>query len=158
MNKNQKIIITIMLFLMAFILIYPPVSTPLIGESMWLPNGRYFLFSFAVKQYKSQWYQSEIPKEHTVQIDVKRLTIELLLIICLGGAMAILSGLEKEKERWERMKMNKGQRITLAIMLFCIAGIIGFSGKGYHWSWDDIFTTVALGMGVFILLGLKKRK
>jgi len=53
--------------------------------------------------------------------------------------------------------MNKSQKITLAIMLFCMAGIIGFSGAGYYWSWDDIFVIAALGMGVFILLGLKKR-
>jgi len=85
-----------MLFVMAFILIYPPVSSPIIGESMWLPNGRCFLFSFSIKRYRSSgWYQSSVPKEYSRQIDVKRLTIELLLIVCLGGAMAILLGLKK---------------------------------------------------------------
>ena len=96
MNKSQKIIITIMLLIMAFILIYPPVSTPLLGESIWLPNGRYLLLSFAVKPHIAE--RGGVPKKSKIQIDAKRLTIELLLIVCLGGATAILFDLKKKKK------------------------------------------------------------
>ena len=81
MNKTQKIIIAIGLFIMAFILFYPPVGV--VGPNFQLPEGRKIIFSLQAR----------------INIDLKRLLAELLFIFCLGASITILCGLKHKDLR-----------------------------------------------------------
>ena len=88
MNNAQKITIAITLLSMTFILIYPPV-VKIQAPSYLLPAGRNFLFSFPESE---DWEGLG-----DLQINIKKLTAELLAIACMGGTLVILFGLKTRR-------------------------------------------------------------
>lgn len=87
MNKAQKITIIIFLLMMFFILMYPPVGRIFGPTTEVFPVGRNLIFSFP----------QELEEDFSrIQVDIKRLTVELLAVACLGGALMILFGLKKK--------------------------------------------------------------
>lgn len=88
MNKAQKIVIACILLVMFVILIYPPIAfmSPAEGQIVLYQEGRCFIFSFPTA-----------PSSYSeVQINIKKLIVELLAIGFLGGAFIILFSLKKE--------------------------------------------------------------
>jgi len=88
MNKAQKIIMAIALLVMFFILIYPP-KVYITRDGNLFPFGRGIIFSFPKSEYVAGFSQ--------LQIDIKRLSVELLAIACMGGALVILFGLKTRR-------------------------------------------------------------
>ena len=83
LNKTQKIIIIIALFAMAIVVLFPPVARMHNDKTIRL-KGRAFLFLVPQGIYP-------------IDINIRRISFELLAIALLGSALIALFSLKKRE-------------------------------------------------------------
>ncbi len=123
MRKSQKIIVTLYIIILNYILFFPPAAF-IHGNGSLFPKGRIFVFGVPESGYYSEFGH--------IQIDLIRLLVELLAVSTLAGSLFLLFGRRKEKPRAnsedpEMKKLKKQVRDFkkfIIFLLICLAVIV----------------------------------